>query len=369
MQWHSRSHSFSPGIADVRRVVGLLGSSLLLFACPSAPAEVGDSAASTSAAGSTTADPTATSVASTAASGSGIVDETSASAGTGGDPMDCCAAHPEVGCADPDLAACVCKQEASCCAFAWDAACVDLAEQCGGCGPETTTGGTTTGETTGGPSTMCCDPSDQPGCAEDPGLETCVCALDGYCCDTAWDGQCVDLAQSDCALECVVAPGGDCCSAHGSPGCDDPPVEDCVCALDAYCCDNEWDGICVSEAQYACMDDCGLPPPDMGDCCMPQPGPGCGDMVVSECTCMIDSGCCLFPWSNDCIQLAVTSCGIMCGGVDPLPPCCLPAMDPGCSDMVIEDCVCALDAFCCDTAWDGQCVGEAQMDCMLDCTP
>ena len=93
---------------------------------------------------------------------------------------------------------------------------------------------------------------------------------------------------------------------HGGPECDDVPVNDCVCELDPYCCDEQWDEICVSEAQYACTADCGLPPPNMGDCCMEQPGPGCGDMAVTDCTCMLDGFCCLFPWDPHCIAVAVT---------------------------------------------------------------
>lgn len=342
---------------------GLLGAALLLVGCPSDPLEVHGSGSSTSGT-STGSDPSATS------KGTGPVGSTSSGGldGTdhGGDPMDCCAAHPEAGCGDNEVAACVCKQEASCCAFAWDVTCVELADQCGGCDPATGDG-TTSGSTGGGPMDVCCEPSNQPGCAEDLELEACVCALDDFCCANEWDGQCVDAAQRACGLQCNVVPGGDCCTANGTPGCDEPPVQECVCDLDPYCCNNEWDGLCVSEAQYACGDECGLPPPNMGDCCMPQPAPGCEDPAVTDCTCMINGGCCLFPWNDECIQIAVTACAIMCEGVDPLSPCCLPSMSPGCGDMMVEDCVCAFDPFCCDNEWDGQCVDEAQMDCMVDC--
>jgi hypothetical protein len=350
----------------------------------------------------------------THASGSDEADGTSSSTGTTGEPHDCCSPHAGPSCDDPALATCVCEQEASCCAFGWDADCVALAEQCGGCGAGT---GTSEGETTGpepgaccfplglpgcpddpgleacvcavdafccatqwddqcvqtgvrscgaacGPGDGCCSPAALPGCPGDPPLEACVCALDAFCCDVQWDGQCVQTAQSECGQGCSL---GDCCAPHGVPGCDDPAVSGCVCALDGFCCDTEWDGICVSEAQYACGAACGLPPANMGDCCTAKRGPGCDDAVVTDCTCASAPDCCLFPWDDGCVALAVTACDLECEGVDPLDLCCFVQPGPTCGNAAVEACVCGLDPFCCDTQWDGICVDEAQADCMLDC--
>lgn len=44
----------------------------------------------------------------------------------------------------------------------------------------------------------------------------------------------------------------DCCVPSQSPGCADNTLEACVCAVDSYCCNNAWDAICVSEAQQNC---------------------------------------------------------------------------------------------------------------------
>jgi len=44
----------------------------------------------------------------------------------------------------------------------------------------------------------------------------------------------------------------DCCSANGTPGCDDPACEAVVCAIDPFCCDNEWDNFCADEAADLC---------------------------------------------------------------------------------------------------------------------
>ena len=44
-------------------------------------------------------------------------------------------------------------------------------------------------------------------------------------------------------------PGGtDCCVDNGTPGCDDPDIEACVCAVDAFCCNTAWDQTCADEA-------------------------------------------------------------------------------------------------------------------------
>ncbi len=61
----------------------------------------------------------------------------------------------------------------------------------------------------------------------------------------------------------VCGPGqGDCCAAHPNPGCDDPTCCFAVCAIDPFCCQVEWDGICVDEAEDLCPA-CAPPPCDV----------------------------------------------------------------------------------------------------------
>ena len=55
-----------------------------------------------------------------------------------------------------------------------------------------------------------------------------------------------------CMWPSQPAPGGSCCNAQGSPGCDAPFVEACVCALDSFCCSTQWDNMCVDEATGEC---------------------------------------------------------------------------------------------------------------------
>jgi hypothetical protein len=46
------------------------------------------------------------------------------------------------------------------------------------------------------------------------------------------------------------------------------------------------------------------------------------------------------------------------GGAPGGGDCCLPAMQPGCADGAVADCVCAQDPFCCEMQWDEQCVAN-----------
>ena len=93
-----------------------------------------------------------------------------------------------------------------------------------------------------------------------------ICAVDPYCCTTAWDWICVDEVQSiaDNLVCSASAPRCDhtLCTS-GAPlaaGCDSPPLaSSCVasiCAVDSYCCDVAWDPICESEVASVCGKTC-----------------------------------------------------------------------------------------------------------------
>jgi hypothetical protein len=93
----------------------------------------------------------------------------------------------------------------------------------------------------------CCTTDSAPGCS-DTSVEACVCAVDSYCCTTAWDGICVNEVES---LGCGVCddPAYCCSAAGGVPGCELPSVESCVCAVDSYCCTTAWDTLCANEVE------------------------------------------------------------------------------------------------------------------------
>lgn len=104
----------------------------------------------------------------------------------------------------------------------------------------------------------CCEEQPIPGCASDAECESCICTADPFCCDTQWDSLCAEAAQDGpCALTCgcVTLPpaASDCCMPSPSPGCSDPNCNAVICDLDPFCCDTEWDQICVDQALETCV--------------------------------------------------------------------------------------------------------------------
>jgi len=158
----------------------------------------------------------------------------------------------------------VCAMDALCCSMEWDGLCADQAlVLCPGeCG-DGTGGGATGGSTTGGggPDSDCCTASAMglPGCIDDT-CEILVCALDATCCNDEWDALCAVQAGAECPI-CGGGGGsggigGDCCMANGSQGCEDPVCEAVVCSMDALCCTTEWDALCADQALIHCPGVC-----------------------------------------------------------------------------------------------------------------
>ncbi len=93
-----------------------------------------------------------------------------------------------------------------------------------------------------------------------------ICAVDSYCCETAWDSLCVQEVRTVCGLlECAESAGS--CShalcAAGAPlgqSCDAPPAQtscvDAICAVDSYCCSVGWDSTCVKQVSTVCGQAC-----------------------------------------------------------------------------------------------------------------
>ena len=251
-----------------------------------------------------------------------------------------------------------------------------------------------------------CDDTD---CALDPacqntGTEVCDDGIDN-------DGDAdVDCDDTDCESEPVCDAGdGACCAANGTPGCEDEPGEDCVCSIDPFCCNVAWDSICADEYEDVCggictgAEDCVNGVDDDGDglidCADPDcaTDPSCGGPGVElQCTdgvdndgdgladcddpdCAADPSCVIPPTETDC------SDGIdndQDGDVDCLDgdctfepacdagdgDCCIANGTPGCVDEPGEDCVCAADPFCCNNQWDALCASEYQNQCGGSCT-
>jgi hypothetical protein len=202
--------------------------------------------------------------------------------------------------------------------------------------------------------TDCCTPSEGIGCG-DPLVEACVCDVDPYCCEREWDNVCVDLMIDVGCLSCdsstQLVPNT-CCAPTGEPGCPEAAVSECVCAIDPFCCDVLWDETCVALVE---ANECGMCQP--APCCAPSTMPGCAaDPEIEACVCAADPFCCDEQWDNLCVSdVQTVGCGD-CGWVSEGGGCCDANGTPGCDDPDIEACVCPSDPFCCQTSWDSLCV-------------
>ena len=267
-------------------------------------------------------------------------------------PASCCAEHNGPGCPETTCEECVCDINPFCCDAVWDDSCVAAANQL--CELEC---GCDAGD--------CCNGKSGPGCVV-PECETCVCDLAPECCDGPWTEACADLATEACGTSCdCPETGGSCCAEHNGIGCDVPACEDCVCAGDAGCCELMWDATCADRAYGECAGSCECQPQSTGDCCSPNAGPGCkGPLGCTECVCSLDGACCDVAWDGDCVALAGAQCQEECGCP---ADCCTAHSTGGCAKAVCEDCVCDVEAYCCQVGWDESCVAIANGSCKTDC--
>ena len=80
-----------------------------------------------------------------------------------------------------------------------------------------------------------------------------VCSIDPTCCILGWDQGCADLAAEFCG-SCGSEDAPSCADdTTGLPGCSDPACCTAVCAIDAFCCDSQWDSVCVDLAIANCL--------------------------------------------------------------------------------------------------------------------
>jgi hypothetical protein len=94
-----------------------------------------------------------------------------------------------------------------------------------------------------------------------------ICAVDPYCCNISWDSICVGEVRTVCnSLTCAESQGScptTLCNANGFPlpftnFCDQFQANcvQTICGLDPYCCQTDWDGICVGEVSSYCGKNC-----------------------------------------------------------------------------------------------------------------
>jgi hypothetical protein len=251
--------------------------------------------------------------------------------------------------------------------------------------------------------------------------EVSVCAGDAYCCEASgkWDDFCVNecvAAGGKCPTVITTCGDGTCDSAETTDNCPNDcwsgskgdgicaPTESCkaesidcgFCLMAGLATSGCGDGKCTGdETCLTCAADCGK----------------CGDY---SCACLDDPTCCTegFGWScqdscNACVanngggSCPINNCGDgVCSGEtclscsedcgecpaycgdgncdtasgETLATCpsdctdgCGKSSSPTCNGCSCEACVCAMDPYCCEYAWDSKCIGECSGKCGMKC--
>jgi hypothetical protein len=169
-----------------------------------------------------------------------------------------------------------------------------------------------------------------------------------------WGGESDESTDSGTSRDDEPEPERSCCEASSEAGCVTPEIEACVCAKDASCCEVAWRASCVELVEFL---ECGWCSPEPDNCCEPHGEPGCTDPVVEACVCAQDPVCCDEGWDFLCADIEAIDCG-SCGPETVAGDCCSAHGDKGCADETVQACVCTNDSYCCAVAWDAQCVEE-----------
>jgi len=196
-----------------------------------------------------------------------------------------------------------------------------------------------------------------------------VCAVDDYCCNNEWDQTCVNEVEENCAGGCDGGGGGGCHDQCVTGEAMDPSCNACVssiCNADPFCCQTSWDATCVGEVDTLCDGQCSGGGCSHDECS--QGGPledGCSDCVTDVCN--ADAFCCNTDWDATCVGEADSICGICGGGNACAHSECQTGgpLDEGCSNCAAA--VCGADDFCCTTEWDSMCVDAAEASASCPC--
>jgi hypothetical protein len=292
----------------------------------------------------------------------------SCSAGVG--DSDCCVGHRGPGCDDAACEAAVCGADPGCCVGDgnWDVTCAGLAaslcaDLCSGAVCMHTPVDCDDGDacTDDG-----CDPAS--GCTHTPIRcgDGSTCTEDSCDPDTGCVNTPIDCDDGDACTVDACSPGlSNCCVPNGGLGCDEAGCQATVCATDPFCCDTAWDDVCADEAASLCGDLCDAIV--SSTCCVPNGGLGCDDARCQAAVCAIDPFCCDTAWDGICAEEAASLCGDLCRGIVGSSNCCEGHGGLGCDDAACQATVCGVDPFCCDVAWDGICAGEAESLCQELC--
>ncbi|MHC5114419.1 MAG: hypothetical protein ACYTGP_08340 [Planctomycetota bacterium] len=192
------------------------------------------------------------------------------------------------------------------------------------------------------------------------------CEADGTCSDDVEEADCLNAGGlawfEDDVCSLVVCPeppavcgpdAGSCYISNGSPGCNDVECCEAVCALDPFCCDVTWDGLCASQAldiceapALACCFTDGSCQELMGDDCtaaggtVQGPGSSCAT-ITCEVACCFDEGSCQDLTGDDCAAAggAGQGPGSSCATITCEVACCFG--DGSCQDLTGNDCTAA----------------------------
>jgi hypothetical protein len=259
----------------------------------------------------------------------------------------------------------------------------------------------------------CCETGVQ-GCS-DAAVEQCVCAVDPFCCATAWDAQCVALVESLGCGSCDGGGGGECLTTFATDfGTVYIPGSICSLFPELFeSCEGTWpvltiSGQCAASGDPALRFGTGFPHSaaitrcidltatiapalrfrfarDLGTigpridyridggpwfvAWQPASGQGIGTCAEIE----LD----LAPIAGEPnVQFRFTSASSLANGTrfddialvsTNVPHDCCTEGTAGCTDSVVEGCTCALDPYCCTTEWDGLCVELATVSCGAGC--
>lgn len=264
------------------------------------------------------------------------------------------------------------------------------------------------------PDNDCCSasPTGTPGCS-DPDCCNIICGCDAFCCSTVWDAYC---AGSGYVPGCGAALLCEQCAFSCPKGETPPPNDECENATDGgtlgfggsanYTGDldcagpdcplftlgegNAWITFTLTEASNSVsLSYCGS---------VNNSGGPIGDAwlnLARECPCATFTAAGQFAFSCPDGNVEITWPDLPAGQYwypvlheeafgangnynitvtvsEGVPVCpnpdhdCVTTGTPGCSDDACCDTVCAVDAFCCATAWDGICVSEAQQLCAFE---
>jgi hypothetical protein len=282
------------------------------------------------------------------------------SGGNGSCDHSPCAQGDALGSSCSSCVADICADDPYCCDTAWDAQCVSaVPAYCGA--------GACVGDGAGSCSHSECGA----GGPLDSSCSNCaqtVCLADPYCCDTEWDSICVEMVPEYCGSDACIGDGGSCAHSECSEGSAlAPSCSGCasiVCQNDPYCCDTEWDDICLEEVAEFCGESAcyGGGSCTHDSCSLGGPlSPSCGGCETTICA--QDPYCCETEWDEQCVEEVTTFCGASCdnGSCDHGLCSIGSPLSGSCSSCTAA--VCDADPYCCDEQWDAQCVDEVNEIC------